>query len=164
MLFNKVFFMVTLADLKKKKKGLIWYIWALSKNSVIDFWVSAFHLGWGKREESHFWKSTVCCHLKQPLSLFLSEICLQPASQSELMAVTIVTIWCHPALTPESTQSCLKIARAAHVKMECAEKPPYPRGWDGQRRLITAKAGDFLSPPPCQWRFLKFLSFFFPHV
>lgn len=113
----------------KKKKKKVWFdISGLFQELCHRFLSFSFPLGVGRRrEESHFWKSTVCCP-RETASVSLSLWNLPPASQP---------VWVNgsnnsnsfdvilPSL-PESTQSCLKIARAAHVKMECEEKPPYP--------------------------------------
>lgn len=60
--------MVKLVDLKKKSP--IRYIWALSKNSVTVFRLSAFHV-WRER------KSLISVN---EMCLLPREICLQPAS------------------------------------------------------------------------------------
>ena len=97
--------------------------------------------------------------LENGLSTLNSPGNLPLASQPKTM---VGTIWCHLALTPESTRFCLKIARAAQAKMGCEGNPRLKWTEASDNGRCRGRADAFPTPPPRQWRFLTLHSFFFP--
>lgn len=137
--------------------SLIWYIWALSKNSVTVFRVSAFYL-WGK-EKSLISINQMCLLPRETASW-------KSASSSQFKTMA-ATIRCCPCPLSKIDKFHLKIGRAAQSRTEHCANPwlKWKGAFDNGEMWLKGQL-PLIHLCDVSWDFLLFFSLylFFPYT